>query len=78
MSEATRLAGATSSKDPNVGLAAVASLRLLLESLEELQVENARAQGWSWQQIAALLGVTKQAVHKKYGSGKRLLGRRRR
>ncbi len=78
MTEATRLAGATSSEDPAVGLAAVASLRVLLESLEELQVENARAQGWSWQQIAHALGVSKQAVHKKYGGGRRLLRRRRR
>ncbi|NEE59815.1 HTH domain-containing protein, partial [Streptomyces sp. SID8455] len=24
-------------------------------------------QGWSWQEIAAELGVSRQAVHKKYG-----------
>ena len=76
MSEATELAGEVSSADPAVGLRAVASLRALLESLERLQVENARKQGWSWQQIADLLGVSKQAVHKKHGGG-RLLGRRR-
>src|SRR5262249_29069569 len=35
MPEATELADATGSKDPAVGLAAVASLRMLLESLEE-------------------------------------------
>ncbi len=75
MNEATKLADATASKDPAVGLAAVASLRRLLESLEELQVENARAHGWSWQQIAAALGVSKQAVHKKHGGG--MLRRRR-
>jgi hypothetical protein len=23
--------------------------------------------GWSWRQIATLLGVSKQAVHQKYG-----------
>ena len=45
---------------------AVASLRGLLESLEELQVGNARRQGWSWQQIADALRVSRQAVHKKY------------
>jgi hypothetical protein len=78
MSEATKLAGAVSSADPAVGLRAVASLRALLESLEGLQVENAREQGWSWQQIADSLGVSKQAVHKKHGSGAGLLGRRRR
>jgi DNA-binding NarL/FixJ family response regulator len=72
---ATKLADETASKDPAVGLAAVASLRRLLESLEELQVANARKHGWSWQQIAETLGVSKQAVHKKHGDG--LLRRRR-
>ena len=71
MSDATELAGATASTDPTVGLAAVASLRTLLESLEELQVENARRLGWSWQRIAEALGVSKQAVHKKHGRGRR-------
>jgi DNA-directed RNA polymerase specialized sigma24 family protein len=66
MSDATRVAAAASSRDPLVGLEAVRALRLLLESLEELQVTNARAQGWSWQQIADVLGVSRQAVHKKY------------
>ncbi len=76
MSEATRLADATTSKDPAVGLAAVAALRELLESLEALQVDHARTEGWSWRQIAGALGVSKQAVHKKHGGGRRLLGRR--
>jgi biotin operon repressor len=49
----------------------------LLESLEELQVRNARERGWSWQQIADGLGVSRQAVHKKYGR-RGLLGRPRR
>jgi IS30 family transposase len=49
-----------------MGLAAVAALRDLLEELEELQVDNARALGWSWQQIAESLGVTRQSVHKKH------------
>ena len=76
MSEATELAGATASRDPAVGLAAVASLRALLESLERLQVQNARERGWSWQQIAEGLGVSRQAVHKKHG-GRRLIRRGR-
>ena len=66
MTDATKAAAAASSRDPAVGLAAVASLRGLLESLEELQGGNARAQGWSWQQIAHVLQVSRQAVHKKY------------
>jgi predicted transcriptional regulator len=61
----------TASDDPEVGLRGVASLRALLEAVEELQVRRARERGWSWQQIAALLGVSKQAVHQKYGKGER-------
>ncbi len=67
--EVARLAAATSSKDPDVGLAAVAALRALVEVLEALQVDNARARGWTWQDIAGGLGVSKQAVHKKYAGG---------
>ena len=66
MTDTTQAAAAAASEDPEVGLAAVASLRLLVESLEELQVANARAHGWSWQRIAEALRVTKQAVHQKY------------
>jgi hypothetical protein len=47
-SEVTAVAAATSSQDPDVGLAAVAALRGLVEVLEALQVENARERGWSW------------------------------
>jgi hypothetical protein len=65
------LTAATSSRDPEVGLRAVAALRGLLEVLEALQVDNARANGWSWQQIASRLGVTKQAAHQKHGPGSR-------
>jgi hypothetical protein len=64
--EAATLAAA-SSQDPELGLRAVAALRGLLEVLEALQVDNARANGWSWQDIASRLGVTKQAVHQKHG-----------
>jgi hypothetical protein len=53
--------------DPELGLAAVVALRQLVEVLEELQVDNARRQGWSWRDIARRLGVTKQAVHYKHG-----------
>ena len=72
--EAATLAAA-SSRNPEVGLRAVAALRGLVEVLEALQVENARAKGWSWQQIAAKLGVTKQAVHQKHGPRSRRQGR---
>jgi len=67
MSEATELASAAGDRDPRVGLRAVAALRTLLERLEAVQVRTARAGGWSWQEIAAELGVSRQAVHKKHG-----------
>jgi hypothetical protein len=60
------LDAAASSRDPAMGLAAVASLRQLVEELEELHVDNARALGWSWQAIADVWGVTRQSVHKKH------------
>jgi hypothetical protein len=67
MSEATDAAEAATSQDPRVGLRAVRTLRQLVERLEELQVEHARRLGWSWEEIGYALGVSKQAVHKKYG-----------
>ena len=75
MTAATKLATAAGSRDPEIGLRAVASMRMLLEELEEVQVTNARQKGWSWQEIAAALGVSRQAVHKKHST--RRLGRRR-
>lgn len=56
----------STSPDPAQGLRAVAALRRLAEQLEDLQVEQARAQGWSWAEVAGALGVSKQAVHKKH------------
>jgi DNA-directed RNA polymerase specialized sigma24 family protein len=73
MEETLELAEGAASNDPEVGLRAVAALRVLTERLEMLQVGNARALGWSWQDIAARLGVTKQTVHRKHG---RRAGRR--
>ena len=61
------LASAAAAADPRTGLRAVAALRRLLEKLEESQVAGARSQGWSWQEIADVLGVSRQAVHKKHG-----------
>ena len=66
MTEATALAAAAADRDPRTALRAVAALRRLLEQLERAQVRNARQAGWSWQEIASELGVTRQAVHKKH------------
>ena len=58
--------GRASTRPSPHGLAAVAALRRLLDELEALQVSNARTQGWTWQAIAAALGVRRQSVHKKH------------
>jgi ribosome-binding protein aMBF1 (putative translation factor) len=63
----TELARQASSADPRTGLRGVAALRRLLEQLESVHIRNARQRGWSWQEIADELGVSKQAVHKKHG-----------
>lgn len=52
--------------DPKAGLRAVAALRTHLESLELQQVEAALRAGLSWQEIAAALGVSRQAAHKRF------------
>ena len=61
------LVASAASDDPKQGLRAVRALRELADRLETLQVERARGLGWSWQEIADALGVSKQAVHKKFG-----------
>jgi hypothetical protein len=77
MVEHGEMVAQTASEDPEIGLRAVASLRALVEAVEELQVQRARELSWSWQRIAELLGVSKQAVHQKYGKGRRRRRRRR-
>ncbi|MFF0707659.1 helix-turn-helix domain-containing protein [Gordonia sputi] len=60
------LAGAAANDDPAIGLAAVRALRTLADRLEEVQVANARSKGWSWQAIAEILQISRQAVHQKH------------
>jgi hypothetical protein len=66
MTRAVELAERAAGRDPAQGLEAVGALRRLLERLEVLQVTAARRAGWSWQEIADALGVTKQTVHRKH------------
>ncbi|MFF3438399.1 hypothetical protein [Streptosporangium sp. NPDC002721] len=63
----TLLAEATSGDDPIVSLGATVELRRELERLEAVLVRRARTQGRTWTRIAAALGISKQAVHRKYG-----------
>lgn len=60
------IAGAATSDDPAQGLAAVRALRALADGLEDVHVANARRNGWSWQAIAEVLQISRQAVHQKH------------
>jgi hypothetical protein len=66
------LAARADDSDPLEALRALAELRRQLDRLEAVAVRRARVRGLLWIHIAAALGVSKQAVHKKYG-GRRLL-----
>ncbi|HLU31115.1 MAG TPA: helix-turn-helix transcriptional regulator [Acidimicrobiia bacterium] len=57
---------AIDSQDPAEGLRAVVVLRRLAERLEAQHVVAARRSGWTWEDIGDALGVSRQAVHKKY------------
>jgi hypothetical protein len=64
-------------EEPLRALAALADARAALEAETVLQVRRARHAGCSWEFIAAALGVSRQAAHKKYAGGRRLLRRSR-
>ena len=65
--ESSRIAAvAANTSDPKAGLRAVASLRVLADTLELQQVEAGLRSGMSWQETADALGVTRQAAHKKH------------
>ena len=61
------LAAGAGSDDPYTSLRAISDLRRELDRAEAVVVRRARTSGYSWQLIALALGVTRQAVHKKYG-----------
>ncbi|WP_240629871.1 AsnC family protein [Specibacter cremeus] len=61
------LVGSMDGKGPAEMLGAVAEARKELARVESETVLRARQAGLSWEAIALCLGVSKQAVHKKYG-----------
>ncbi|WP_299168806.1 AsnC family protein [uncultured Arthrobacter sp.] len=54
-------------KGPADALHAVAELQKEVARTEASLVRAARGAGLSWEAIALCLGVSKQAVHRKYG-----------
>jgi DNA-directed RNA polymerase specialized sigma24 family protein len=65
--QVAKLVLATGDEDPRAALSAATELRRAARRLEAGVVRRARIAGWSWAEIAAVLGVSKQAVHRKYG-----------
>jgi DNA invertase Pin-like site-specific DNA recombinase len=61
------LAAEAGSDDPYTALRAIAKLHTELDRAEAVAVRRARNANASWQLIALALGVSRQAVHKKYG-----------
>ena len=57
---------AAETNNPREGLRAVVELHNLANRLEFQHVENALRCGMNWQEIANILGISRQAVHKKY------------
>lgn len=52
---------------PVARLAAIARARAALAREESAAVRHARMHGMSWAEIGRVLGVSKQALHKRFG-----------
>jgi hypothetical protein len=56
-----------SSNEPLVILDSLAEMKEILREIERAAVEEARAQGATWVQVAEALHVTRQAVEQRFG-----------
>lgn len=61
------LTGEAGDENPLTALRATAQMRTELDRHEASLVRRARNLGMGWQMIATALGVSRQAVHKRYG-----------
>jgi hypothetical protein len=55
-------------REPGTALAAVIALRRMADRMEREAVDRAIASGWTWQQVAQALGVTRQAAHQRHAA----------
>jgi hypothetical protein len=53
--------------DPIRALRAAAALQADVNARTEILIRRARNAGCTWAEVAAALGVSRQAVHKRYG-----------
>lgn len=65
------LVGAVGDEDPGQALRAAAELQREADRCTATLVRRARVAGLSWAAIADALGVSKQAVHRRYRAGLR-------
>ncbi|PWU24957.1 MAG: hypothetical protein C5B48_03710 [Candidatus Rokuibacteriota bacterium] len=56
-----------SSNEPLVILDALAEMQEILQQVERAAVEEARAQGATWSQVAEAMNRTRQAVEQRFG-----------
>ena len=61
------LVTALDNPDPLLALRASAALQREADLRTEILVRQARVAGCTWAEVAAALGVSRQAVHKRYG-----------
>ncbi|HJE60226.1 MAG TPA: hypothetical protein K8V84_17225 [Nocardiopsis listeri] len=61
------IAGSLRGENTLESLESLVELRSESERVEAVLVRRARNQGLTWARIAEALGVSKQAIHKKYG-----------
>jgi hypothetical protein len=52
---------------PERALPELVELRTVLNGIEAMLVARARENGASWAEIGALLGITRQSAHRRYG-----------
>ena len=70
MDTSTLIAG-SEDDEPLTALRALAELERKIAREEAVQVRRARNAGHPWAAIAASLGVSRQAVHRRYANSRR-------